>query len=122
MRHEGLLHMVMLAQPTSGLIMIQPDFAFAFFEGRFNRSAPTRQTHQLSLRVTGRHIAQVALKLALLDQAAPHCRLISWPRQLITHTCHPQPRELGSKWSFAVFLDQTSSPLRRGQVRGQLFY
>jgi hypothetical protein len=39
MRQEGQRHMMMPTSPRAGLVMIHPQFAFAFFERSLDRPA-----------------------------------------------------------------------------------
>jgi len=50
MRQETVCHLMMPATPGARLVMIHADFAFAFFDGRFNGPPQAGQSHQLYLR------------------------------------------------------------------------
>jgi len=58
MRQETVCHLMMPATPGARLVMIHADFAFAFFDGRFNGPPQAGQSHQLYLSAGGRRITQ----------------------------------------------------------------
>src|SRR5512136_2442024 len=74
MRQKRLGHMVMPAAPTARLIMVHPDFAFAFFQGGLHWPTQTTQLRQFIVCTSERCITQVKLQLWLrLQPTTQHC-------------------------------------------------
>jgi len=53
MRLKRLQHVMMPAQPTTGFVMILPDFPFAFFKRGFNWPALSGDAHQFNEALEG---------------------------------------------------------------------
>ena len=95
MRQAGLQHVMVPALPTAGLVMIQANFAFAFFKRRLNRPAQARHAHQFRGRTIGGRVAQEVFDFGRVGQTAAKGRPLPRTGQAVTHRCHPQKDKVG---------------------------
>src|SRR5207244_799140 len=109
---KRLQHVMMPPQPTTGLILVLPHFPLAFLQCGLNRPAPARDAHQFGMRAVGRRVAQVALDLGRVGQAAAKGRPQAWPWQAVADRRHAPEGEVGFQWAAAAFLNRPTLPGR----------
>ena len=64
-------HMVVPAQPTAGFIVVETDFAFAFFEDDFDGPTHAADAHQFKQGDVYRGITEVELEFSRVVHIAP---------------------------------------------------
>ena len=118
-RQKRLRHMSMPAVPGTGFVMVQPDFALAFLEGRFNRPAPSTATHQFTVGIVRRRITHIDFQLPFWPQAAAEDHPDARPAEPVAHERHTLECKLRDKGTLAAFFDRVAFPGAGRQVHRQ---
>src|SRR3990172_6939398 len=122
MRREGVGHMMMPTRPGAGVIMIQADFTFPFFQRGLHRPAHSTDADKFTPRAGRGGIAEVKLDLWLRSQCASEDQPNPWAWQSFPNRGRTQKCELGHQGALATFLDNPAHPLRFRQVAYQVSY
>lgn len=67
MRQKGQRHMVMPTLPSTGLVMIHPQFPFAFLNRGLHRPTQARLAHQIPPGQAPRCITQIKLDQSIIS-------------------------------------------------------
>src|SRR6266511_2134605 len=120
MREQRHRHMLVPATPRAHLIVIHPDFALAFQDGRLDWPAHPTLAHQCGLRRAGRRIRQVGFQLRPLAQAAPQDEPLIWSWQPIPHRHHAHAGEQRDERPFGALLYLIGLPAQRAIARQRI--
>ena len=92
---KRLQHVMMPPQPTAGLVLVLSHFPLAFLQRGLNRPAPARDAHQFGMRAVGWGVAQIALDLRRVGQAAAKGRPQARSRQAVADGRHAHEGKVG---------------------------
>src|SRR3989337_3642167 len=113
-------HMMMPAQPTAGFIVVESDFALAFFEDDRDRPTHAADAHQIQQREVCRGVAEVDLDLCRVVQVAADHQPDFRTGQAASAFDHAQESEITDNGTFTAFLDGGPCPGWLGNLGSHL--
>lgn len=100
----------MPAEPTTHFVMIETDFAFGFFENRFDGPAHAAEANKLDQGCGSGGIAEVELDFGRIIEVAADDQPDFRARQIIPRLDDAQEGKVTDNRAFAAFFDDGRSP------------
>src|SRR5262245_56586860 len=111
MRQKGQRHMMMPTAPRTGLVMVHPQFAFAFFERGLDWPTQARLAYQIGFGNLRGSVTQIIFDLRQITRAAAKDHQDLMARAAAAFTYCTDKSEIRGNRTFGAFLDRKTFPV-----------
>src|SRR6266542_3988422 len=108
--------MMVPTEPTACFIVIQTNFAFAFFQSGLDGPAPSAHPNEFRAGAGRRRIAQIEFQFGQRPATAAQDRPDARTWQPGSYRRDTQESKVRDQWTFTPFLDQMARPRGLGQL------